>query len=73
MVKKYVKNMEKTHKQKEQLLEDLWYKRNPCHDNDQEGNDRFWGTVLCVFNDYQKALKQDTFHLMDKRELDIDN
>lgn len=46
--------MERT--QKEQLLQDLWYKRNPCHDNDQEGNDRFWGTVLCVFSDYQKAL-----------------
>lgn len=48
--------MERTDKQKEQLLQDLWYKRNPCHDNDQEGNYRFWGTVLCVFSDYQKAL-----------------
>lgn len=48
--------MEITDKQKEQLLKDLWYSRNPCHDKGQEGNDRFWGTVLCVFNDYQKAL-----------------
>ena len=48
--------MERTDKQKEQLLKDLWYSRNPCHDKDQEGNDRFWGTALCVFNDYQKAL-----------------
>jgi hypothetical protein len=48
--------MERTDKQKEQLLKDLWYKRNPCHDNDQEGNDRFWGTALCVFNDYNLAL-----------------
>jgi len=48
--------MERTDKQKEQLLKDLWYSRNPCHDNDQEGNDRFWGTVLCVFEDYKLAL-----------------
>ena len=48
--------MGKTEKQKEQILKDLWYKRNPCHDKDQNGVDRFWGTVLCVFNDYQKAL-----------------
>jgi hypothetical protein len=48
--------MERTDKQKEQLLKDLWHKRNPCHDNDQEGNDRFWGTVLCVFDDYNLAL-----------------
>tara|TARA_R110000851_G_scaffold223851_2_gene376688 strand:- start:342 stop:599 length:258 start_codon:yes stop_codon:yes gene_type:complete len=48
--------MERTDEQKEQLLKDLWYKRNPCHDNDQEGNDRFWGTALCVFADYNLAL-----------------
>jgi hypothetical protein len=48
--------MERTDKQKEQLLKDLWYSRNPCHDKDQNGVDRFWGTALCVFNDYQKAL-----------------
>ena len=48
--------MKKTEKQKEQILKDLWYKRNPCHDKDQNGVDRFWGTVLCVFEDYNKAL-----------------
>lgn len=48
--------MEKTDKQKQQILKDLWYKRNPCHDKDQNGVDRFWGTVLCVFEDYRKAL-----------------
>jgi len=46
--------MVKTEKLK--LIEELWYNRNPCHENDQEGNDRFWETVLCVFNDYEKAL-----------------
>jgi len=48
--------MERTEEQKQKLLKDLWYKRNPSHDKDQNGVDRFWGTVLCVFNDYQKAL-----------------
>jgi hypothetical protein len=48
--------MEKTEEQKQQILKELWYNRNPCHDNDQEGNDRFWGTVLCVFEDYKLAL-----------------
>lgn len=41
--------MIKTEKQKEQILKDLWYRRNPCHDRDQNDVDRFWGTVLCVF------------------------
>lgn len=40
------------------LLEDLWYQRNPCHDYDQQGKDRFWGTVMCVFNEYAKALAE---------------
>ena len=48
--------VEKTEEQKEQILKDLWYKRNPCHDKDQYGVDRFWGTVLCVFEDYKRAL-----------------
>ena len=48
--------MEKTEEQKQQILKDLWYKRNPCHDKDQNGVDRFWGTVLCVLEDYNKAL-----------------
>jgi len=42
--------------EKLRLLEEFWHNRNPCHENDQEGNDRFWETVLCVFNDYEKAL-----------------
>lgn len=48
--------MEKTEEQKQQILKDLWYKRNPAHDKDSAGVDRFWGTVICVFNDYNKAL-----------------
>ena len=40
----------------EDLLKSLWYKRNPSHDKDSLGRDRFWGTVLCVFDDYKKAL-----------------
>ncbi len=46
--------MEKTEKLR--LLEKLWYSRNPCHDRDAMGNDRFWETVMCVFEDYNKAL-----------------
>jgi hypothetical protein len=48
--------MEKTEEQKQQILKDLWYKRNPAHDKDSAGVDRFWGTVLCVLDDYNKAL-----------------
>ena len=48
--------MERTEEQKEQLLQDLWYKRNPSHDKDNNGVDRFWGTALCVFEDYKLAL-----------------
>lgn len=48
--------MEKTEEQKQQILKEQWYKRNPCHDKDQNGVDRFWGTVLCVLEDYNKAL-----------------
>ena len=48
--------MEKTEEQKQQILKDLWYKRNPAHDKDSAGVDRFWGTVLCVLEDYNKAL-----------------
>jgi len=48
--------MKKTEEQKQQILKEQWYKRNPCHDKDQNGVDRFWGTVLCVLEDYNKAL-----------------
>ena len=48
--------MEKTEEQKQQILKEQWYNRNPCHDKDQNGVDRFWGTVLCVLEDYNKAL-----------------
>lgn len=48
--------MKRTEEQKQKLLEDLWYKRNPSHDRDSNGVDRFWGTVLCVLEDYNKAL-----------------
>ena len=48
--------MKKTEKQKQELIKELWYNRNPCHENDQSGVDRFWGTVLCVLDDYNKAL-----------------
>ena len=46
--------MEKTEKLR--LLEKLWYSRNPCHDIDAMGNDRFWETVMFVFEDYNNAL-----------------
>jgi hypothetical protein len=48
--------MERTEEQKQKLLKDLWYKRNPSHDRDSNGVDRFWGTVLCVLEDYKVAL-----------------
>ena len=48
--------VKRTEKQKQKLLEDLWSKRNPSHDRDSSGVDRFWGTVLCVFEDYKVAL-----------------
>ena len=48
--------MKKTEKQKQELIKELWYNRNPCHEKDQSGVDRFWGTVLCVLDDYNKAL-----------------
>jgi hypothetical protein len=51
-----VRKMKRTKEQKERLLKELWNKRNPCHDKDQNGVDRFWGTVLCVFEDYKVAL-----------------
>ena len=38
-------------------IEKLWNGRNPCHQLDDEtGKDMFWETVLCVFNDLNKAL-----------------
>lgn len=44
---------------KEQQIEELkklWVKRNPCHDlNADSGEDMFWGTVLCIFNDLNKV------------------
>ena len=48
--------MERTEEQKQKLLKDLWDKRNPSHDRDGNGVDRFWGTALCVFEDYKLAL-----------------
>jgi len=48
--------MKRTEEQKQKLLKDLWYKRNPSHDRDSNGVDRFWGTVLCVLEDYKVAL-----------------
>ena len=39
-------------KEKLKVLERLWYERNPCHDlNSNTGEDMFWSTVLCVFDD----------------------
>jgi len=48
--------MEKTELEKQELLKELWYRRNPCHDRDSNGVDRFWRTALLVFEEYQKAL-----------------
>jgi hypothetical protein len=48
--------MERTEEQKQKLLQNLWDKRNPSHDRDSNGVDRFWGTALCVFEDYKIAL-----------------
>lgn len=48
--------MKKTELEKQELLKHLWYKRNPSHDLDSDGVDRFWGTALMVFEEYQEAL-----------------
>lgn len=42
------------------LLKTLWYERNPVHDFDENGEDRFWRTLLCVFNDYQESINKHT-------------
>jgi len=39
----------------EELLIDLWYKRNPRHElNSNSGEDMFWRTAFMVFEDYVK-------------------
>ena len=43
--------------EKLEILESLWYKRNPSHDNDMEGNSRFWETAMMVFEEYAEATK----------------
>jgi len=37
-------------------LKKLWNSRNPHHDIDQEGQDRFWETAHLVFEEYLKFL-----------------
>lgn len=42
--------------QKVELLKKLWYERNPSHEaNLDTGEDMFWQTVLCVYDDYSAA------------------
>lgn len=44
----------------ENLLIELWYKRNPCHEHNlNSGEDMFWGTVFMVFDDYVRELSRD--------------
>lgn len=33
-------------------FKEFWIKRNPCHENDQGGVDRFWGTAEMVAIEY---------------------
>ena len=41
------------------LLEKLWYGRNPCHEaNADSGEDMFWETVACVIDDYITAVNR---------------
>lgn len=43
-------------KTREEILQELWEKRNPAHEENQgTGKDMFWETVLCVFDDLRKA------------------
>lgn len=53
---KKINIMDEYKQKKQDLLKELWYKRNPCHDKDTDGVDRFWGTVICVFDDLNNAL-----------------
>ena len=39
-----------------EFLKKLWDHRNPAHEFDSEGNDRFWETVQMVFEEYQDDL-----------------
>lgn len=48
--------MKKTESEKQELLKHFWSKRNPSHDFDNNGVDRFWGTALMVIEEYQEAL-----------------
>tara|TARA_R100001510_G_C7648692_1_gene206060 strand:+ start:1153 stop:1464 length:312 start_codon:yes stop_codon:yes gene_type:complete len=44
-----------TKKAREEKLKELWYARNPQHElNADTEKDMFWGTVLCVFEDFYK-------------------
>jgi|WetSurMetagenome_2_1015567.scaffolds.fasta_scaffold863744_2 hypothetical protein len=44
----------------EQLIEKLWNDRNPVHElNADSGEDMYWGTVLAIINDFNKATKSE--------------
>ena len=65
--------------EKEQIteLKRLWLSRNPQHDTNADTDfqeDMFWGTVLCVFNDFEKIINApQTFYFLCDRECQGEN
>jgi len=46
----------KNEKQQIEKLKEFWTNRNPSHENNANtGEDMFWGTVLCIFEDMNRA------------------
>lgn len=46
----------KNEKQQIEKLKEFWNNRNPAHENNTNtGEDMFWGTVLCIFDDMNRA------------------
>ena len=41
-----------------EILKEKWYERNPVHDLDKKGKDRFWVTLQMVFKDYYNKLEE---------------
>ena len=42
----------------EKLIKDLWYKRNPCHEVNPNGEDMFFKSSFMVFEDYVREVSR---------------